>query len=416
MSASNLSPSNVSATPPMATEVGIPTSAPNAGGGRVSVPKPAKARPADKLSAPLPWGHRLRRLLFSIQKRKVELGAKIQNQAFYCNALSGTSTYNISINSDMTVSCNCSDFDDTGHLGNLSEQTLPEVFHGPIATGYREKLAAGKLPLLKCLRCSDLRTARREEAEKYRTEYDLPRQGIMLENTILCNLECTACTNPITAALRGKKLITLEDVKLVSRMIREHRITRLAYFKAGEPYLSPRIKQELAILREENPDLVIWLSTNGMLVNDDRKREASMLLDEAVFSIDGIDEPSLTKYQVGGSFAKAFQNMVDLVKYRNARGKKTPTVEWKYVLFNWNDKPHMIHTAIDLARKAGVDSLSFWPTTRPLTGISWRWYLGRFFNHIGEPSWKGREMFFNKPAQCGSRPPVQAPASEPQVS
>ena len=144
--------------------------------------------------------------------------------------------------------------------------------------------------------------------------------------------------------------------------------------------------------------MVIWLSTNGMLVNDDRKREASMLLDEAVFSIDGIDEPSLTKYQKGGSFAKAYQNMVDLVNYRNARGKKTPTVEWKYVLFNWNDQPRMIHTAIDLARKAGVDSLSFWPTTRPLSGISWRYYCGRFFKTIGEPSWKGREIFFNQPA------------------
>ena len=37
--------------------------------------------------------------------------------AYYCNALQGNYNYNICINSDMTISCNCQDYDGAGQLG-----------------------------------------------------------------------------------------------------------------------------------------------------------------------------------------------------------------------------------------------------------------------------------------------------------
>lgn len=45
---------------------------------------------------------------------------------FYCNALLGQSTYNICINCDMTVSCNCQDYDGSGHVGDLRTHTFEE--------------------------------------------------------------------------------------------------------------------------------------------------------------------------------------------------------------------------------------------------------------------------------------------------
>ena len=38
----------------------------------------------------------------------------LQKEAYYCDALCGMSDYNICINSDMTISCNCVDID--GHF------------------------------------------------------------------------------------------------------------------------------------------------------------------------------------------------------------------------------------------------------------------------------------------------------------
>ena len=40
-----------------------------------------------------------------------------------------------------------------------------------------------------------------------------------------------------------------------------------------------------------------------------------------------------------GSFEKAYDAMKKMVAYRDARGLKQPLLEWKYLLFNWNDQP-----------------------------------------------------------------------------
>ncbi len=99
----------------------------------------------------------------------------------------------------------------------------------------------------------------------------------------------------------------------------------------------------------------------------------------------------LKKYEKLGSFEKAYENMKALVEYRNQRGLRQPLLEWKYLLFNWNDRPAILQRAVEMARAAGVDAISFWPTNNPYHGYSWRYRLGRL-NHVGEPSWKGREV------------------------
>jgi hypothetical protein len=66
-------------------------------------------------------------------------------------------------------------------------------------------------------------------------------------------------------------------------------------------------------------------------------------------------------------------------------------LEWKYLLFNWNDKRWMIERAIEMAKEAKVDAISFWPTNNPFYGISWRYRLG-VLNDIGVGTWKGREV------------------------
>jgi hypothetical protein len=80
-----------------------------------------------------------------------------------------------------------------------------------------------------------------------------------------------------------------------------------------------------------------------------------------------------------------------MVAYRDARGAKLPVLEWKYLLFNWNDSPKTIARAIEMAKEAHVDMISFWPTHNPFFGMSWRWHFG-MFNNIGVKNWKGREV------------------------
>src|SRR5262245_40122563 len=72
-------------------------------------------------------------------KLYLEWTARFRGQRFYCRALSGESEYNLTINCDLTVSCNCQDYDGSGHLGNLEKNSFEEIYYGPVAQEFREK-------------------------------------------------------------------------------------------------------------------------------------------------------------------------------------------------------------------------------------------------------------------------------------
>jgi len=94
-----------------------------------------------------------RYLLLAIAKRWMVLIAQLRGEGFYCTALEGESDYNISINSDMSVSCNCDDVFGRGYLGSLRDHSFQEIFSGPIAMRFRRELAAGRIPILECVKC-----------------------------------------------------------------------------------------------------------------------------------------------------------------------------------------------------------------------------------------------------------------------
>lgn len=322
--------------------------------------------------------------------RWLELRAKVTGRKYGCRALAGESEYNITVNSDLTVSCNCQDYEGTGHIGDLRKNTFQEVFFGPQAQHLRDELAKGNMPIPTCARCGDLqRLARGQVPPKPR----LPYRGMLLENTVRCNVDCVGCARGSAAIIRTSKQMALEELTRMADLVKELGLEQLFYLNLGEPFLSPNICEELPILRQKNPKCRIVVSTNGVLLNTDAKREASFNISQLVFSLHGIDDAMLDKYMHLGSFEKAYAAMKAMVDYRNARGSRTPVVEWKYLLFNWNDHPRYLRQAIEMAKAAGVDIISFWPTANPFYGISWRYRLG-LLNQFGVKCWKGREIDF----------------------
>jgi MoaA/NifB/PqqE/SkfB family radical SAM enzyme len=321
--------------------------------------------------------------------RRLELRAKITGRKYDCVALAGESEYNLTINSDLTVSCNCQDYDGSGHLGDLRKNSFEEIFFGPIAQKFRDELAKGKMPIPTCSRCGDLR---RSEKNEMPPKPHLPHRGMLLENTVICNVDCIGCAREGAANVRTKKTMPLAELSLMADLAARLKMERIFYLNLGEPFLSPTICQELPLLRSKNPDAYIRVSTNGILLNTDAKREAALNLSDIQFSVHGISDAMCEKYMMRGSFEKAFDAMKQMVKFRDARGLKMPYLEWKYLLFNWNDSPKTISRAIEMAKEIGVDIISFWPTHNPFYGMSWRYHLG-LLNNVGVKTWKGREIF-----------------------
>ena len=316
-----------------------------------------------------------------------ELRARMTGRGYYCSTLAGQEDYNLTINSDLTVSCMCQDYDGSGHIGDLRKNTFEEIYFGPVAQRFRAELAQGKIPIPTCVRC----TLKRLPKKTAPPVPHLPHRGMLLENTVLCNVDCIGCAREGAANIRSTKRMTLEELSQMADLVHRLKLKKLFYLNLGEPFLSPTICQELPLLRAKNPDCWILTSTNGMLLNTDAKREAALNLSHILFSVHGISDAMLEKYMRHSSFEKAHAAMKDLVAYRKARGLKKPVLEWKYLLFNWNDHPETIQRAIEMAKAAGLDIISFWPTNNPFYGMSWRYHLGRM-NHIGVKTWKGREI------------------------
>jgi len=234
---------------------------------------------------------------------------------------------------------------------------------------FQEMLRCGTYPTDVCGRCDELVRLRSGEPSGAHPGR-VPRKGLMLENTARCNLQCALCDREQILGSRQQASLSLSDVAAVAQTLKKHSIERVSYFNLGEPFLSRQILQELRLIRDLNPEIQIWTSTNGVFLDGEEKLEAALMMDYIVVSIDGVDQDSAEKYQRGTDFDRALRNLSALTRTRSAQGRwkegtQLPVVEWKYVLFAWNDSPDHLRRAAASAREAGVDLLGFYPGFAP---------------------------------------------------
>ena len=325
--------------------------------------------------------------------------ARLTGRRFRCRALAGEVPGSIFVNSDMTVSCNCQDLDGTGQLGSLRDESFEQVFAGPRAAHFRRRLARGKLPISRCAACFFLEAVDARTATSSVEQFRLPR-GLGIENTSHCNLSCRICCRRTVGRTRGKRrTLRLPDIEKLAHTLRDLDAQQCSYYNLGEPFLSSTIRRELQILREHNPGLKIFVSTNGLPLCNRSKREAALLADHIVFSIHGVSTEMVRRYQRGGDFGRAYGNMKDLVALRNARGRGAPVIVWKYVVFRWNDHPRHVDRAIDLAEAAGVDCLQLTFARRPITAVTWRFHFSPFYRALAPRQGRFRNVWLRRPKE-----------------
>ncbi len=350
------------------------------------------------------FGYRFRQVVLGALGRLAEWHARWTNRRFYCSALAGEVRDGIFVNSDMTVSCNCQDVDGSGRLGSLRTHRFEDIFAGPVAAAFRRRLAAGQLPTSRCPACFHLSLAPVAKARGQLGGFSLP-QGLSVENTVRCNLHCLSCCRPRILKTRGAgHSLSPEDVEVVAQTLRRLGARYCGFYNLGEPFFSPTIGRQLEILRRLNPEMEILTSTNGLLLDSDEKRQAAMHVDDVLFSIDGISTAMVRRYQRGGDFDRAYRNLAGLVRYRDARGLARPRIQWKYVLFRWNDRPCHARRAIELARDAGADAIQFVFARTPVYGISWRFLALPFYRSLGvRDGWRTRCVWL-RPVRAGLLP------------
>lgn len=278
---------------------------------------------------------------------------------------------------DGKVVCGCADPYGERPLGDLSQNHLLEIWHSPLVKAIREDINRGH-----CCFCDPcglkIPLADHEPTPQYPIFHEiLPR--IFLEPTAACNLDCfEAVCNKSSGLLdtRRRAFFPLNEFKTLMDEIGPT-LGRLDLFNYGDPFVHPQILEMIEYVKEKYPQVYIYISTNGILLSEERNRrliEAG--LDEITFSVDGPDQGIYEKYRRGGDFSRVMENMKNLVLQRRELNRDLPLINWRCILFRWNDSNRIMKKVRKMASESGVDRLTWEITDHPAAAKSNRYQVG----------------------------------------
>lgn len=279
---------------------------------------------------------------------------------------------------DGRVVCGCAD--PYGHrvLGDARVAPLRDIWTGQTIRTLRGDLNEGgstfcgdcplKLPIGK----GDVPAVRSPEAGA------LPSR-LYVECTAACNISCTeACCAPETGITRTRQAGML-DFDLFRRVVDEAgpSLVRIDFFNYGEAFLHKRAIEMCEYIKAQFPQVYLYTSTNGLAFTEAQARRlVHSGIDEVTFSIDGATPDSYVKYRQRGRFDLALANLRAMADEKRRAGRDLPFINWRYILFTWNDTEAEMDLARRLARDAGVDRLCWELTDHPEHAYSRRFLPG----------------------------------------
>jgi Radical SAM superfamily/Iron-sulfur cluster-binding domain len=279
---------------------------------------------------------------------------------------------------DGRIVCGCAD--PYGHrpLGDTRTSSLRDVWTGTTISTLRSDLNAGgskfcgdcalKLPLSK----GEEPTVRPVDAGP------LPSR-LYVECTAACNISCAeACCAPETGITRTRQAGML-DFDLFKRVVDEAgpSLGRIDFFNYGEAFLHKRAVEMCEYIKSQFPHIYLYTSTNGLALSEPQARRlVHSGIDEVTFSIDGATQESYVKYRQRGRFDVAIQTLRTMAGEKRNAGRDLPFLNWRYILFTWNDSDAEMQQARALAADIGVDRLCWEITDHPEGAYSRRFAPG----------------------------------------
>ena len=279
---------------------------------------------------------------------------------------------------DGRLVCGCADPYGRRVLGDARSSAIGDVWTGSIITALRSDLNAGGSKF--CGDCALKLPLKRDEQPPVRPLDAGPLPGRMfIECTAACNISCAeACCAPETGITRTRQAGML-DFELFKKVIDEVGPTlgRIDFFNYGEAFLHKRAVEMCEYIKTHHPHIYLYTSTNGLALSEEQARRlARSGIDEVTFSIDGASQQSYEKYRQRGKLEIAFRNLRAMADEKRKAGRDLPFLNWRYILFTWNDSDEEMNRARELATEFGVDRLCWEITDHPESAYSRRFALG----------------------------------------
>ena len=177
---------------------------------------------------------------------------------------------------------------------------------------------------------------------------------LKIENTNICNLRCPLCyENRKKHDFEGARGFGRMKVEEFRKIVKELHpwVYRINLYGFGEPLLFSEIFEMIRIATDQN--ISVAITTNFNTVN--RKRIEKIIdsgLEHLIISVDGIDQKSYERYQVGGNFEKVINNIRLLLEAKEKRKVKYPLVDLQFLIMKHN--VYLLDRATQLANNLGI--------------------------------------------------------------
>ena len=279
---------------------------------------------------------------------------------------------------DGRIVCGCADPYGRRVLGDARTASVHDVWTGPVVSQLRADLNAGGSTF--CGDCPLKLPLKKDEAPPVRAIDAGPQPSRMyIECTAACNISCTqACCAPETGITRTRQAGML-DFELFRRVVDEvgASLVRIDFFNYGEAFLHKRAVEMCEYIKAHFPHIYLYTSTNGLALSEAQARRlVHSGIDEVTFSIDGATPESYVKYRQRGKFDLAIANVRAMADEKRKSGRDLPFLNWRYILFVWNDGDAEMNEARRLAEEIGVDRLCWEITDHPEDAYSRRFVPG----------------------------------------
>lgn len=279
---------------------------------------------------------------------------------------------------DGRVVCGCADPYGRRVLGDTRTASLHDVWTGPAVSALRADLNGGGSRF--CGDCPLKLPLKKDEAAAVRPldAGPLPSR-LYVECTAACNISCAeACCAPESGITRTRQAGML-DFDLFRRVVDEAgpSLVRIDFFNYGEAFLHKRAVEMCEYIKAKFPHVYLYTSTNGLALSEAQARRlVHSGIDEVTFSIDGATAESYAQYRRRGRFDTAIANLRAMADEKRSSGRDLPFLNWRYILFRWNDSDAEMARARDLAAELGVDRLCWELTDHPEDAFSRRFVPG----------------------------------------
>jgi hypothetical protein len=181
------------------------------------------------------------------------------------------------------------------------------------------------------------------------------------------------------------------DFDLFKRVIDEvgPSLGRIDFFNYGEAFLHKRAVEMCEYIKAHHPHIYVYTSTNGGALSEEQARRlVHSGIDEVTFSIDGATPESYVQYRQRGKFDVTMRNLRAMVDEKRKAGRDLPQINWRYILFKWNDSDEEMALARRMAEEIGVDRLCWEITDHPESAYSRRYVRGsEAFERIRRETW-----------------------------